>query len=77
MTSEAQKEIAEWLGNKVAEAQLRAAAPDLLRELQLIEAEWAFRERGLEGARRLNRWERERLMFIRDAIKKATSPQAQ
>ena len=76
MTSETQKEIAEWRRTMEAKEQLSAAAPDLLRELQLIEQEWAFRERGLRGAPRLNRWERERLMFLRDAIKKATSPQA-
>lgn len=48
----------------------------LLTELRLIEEGWAVRERGLRGTRRLNQWERERLMFLRDAIAKATSSQA-
>ena len=55
---------------------LCAAAPDLLRELQLIEEGWAARERNLPGFHPLTRWERERLMSLRTAIKKATSPQA-
>ena len=55
---------------EAAQATLRM----LLEELKMVEEGWAVRERG--HGLRLNPWEKERLMFIRDAIARV-SPQAQ
>ena len=55
---------------------LHLAAPALLFELKMIEAGWAARDNREVGYRPLTVWEKDRLMFLRDAIAKAAGPQA-
>ena len=74
MTSETQKEIAEWRHSMEAEAQLRAAAPDLLAALRLYVRLDNDRRAGCEIDPA--DWA-ECHQAARAAIAKATSPQAQ
>lgn len=54
---------------KMANAHLIAAAPELLDELNLIVDAWL--KRGTHGTNRLTIWEKERLHYMKEAIAKA------